>query len=176
MKLPLAYYGHPVLRKKTERINEINDELRQFVNDMIETMHAHNGIGLAAPQVLRSIALFITNVPTQNPDGTWTEGEACVYINPKVLEISEELVEVSEGCLSIPKLYGTLIRPSHVKFEATNLNGEQFSGELSGLFAQNFFHENDHLNGVLYIDRMKGKARQELEPRLRELKKKYHSS
>ena len=175
MKLQLVYYGNPVLRKKTERVNEINDELRQFVADMIETMHAHNGIGLAAPQVNRSISLFVTFVPTQRPDGTWVEGEERVYINPKVIEISKEMVEVSEGCISIPKLYGTLERPKWVKFEATNLQGELFTGEFDGLFAQNFFHENDHLNGVLYIDRMKGKERQEMENKLREIKKKYNS-
>ncbi len=174
MKLPIAYYGAPVLRKKAERINEINDELRQFVHDMIETMYANNGIGLAAPQVFQSIAVFVTNVPILQPDGTWKEGEVRVYLNPKILEIGTELVEVSEGCLSIPKLYGTLERPNFVKFEATDLNGELFSGEFMGLQAQNFFHENDHLNGVLYIDRMKGKARQDIEPHLRAIKKKYH--
>lgn len=173
MKLPLAYYGDPVLRKKTERVDEIDDELRQFVHDMFETMEVENGIGLAAPQVHRSISLFVTHVPIQQPDGKWIEGEYRVYINPKILEVGDELVEVTEGCLSIPKIQGTFLRPNYVKVEATDLEGNRFTRELTGLMAQNFCHENDHLNGVLYIDRMKGKARQEIEPYLREIKKKY---
>lgn len=174
MKLPLAYYGNPILRKKCERVDGIDDELRQFVADMIETMNEENGMGLAAPQVHRSKALFITQVPIEGPDDTWLPGILRIYINPKILWVSEEQWEHSEGCLSIPKLYGKVKRPIKVRIEYTDMLGNRLTEEFVGLEASAVLHENDHINGVLYIDRMKGKERQEIEPRLREIKKKYN--
>ncbi len=174
MKLPLAYYGDPVLRKKTTRINAINDELRQLVADMIETMHAANGIGIAAPQVHHSLSLFIICVPTEGPDDTWIPGKLYVFLNPKIISVSEELWEHVEGCLSIPKLYGKVTRPLKVKVEYTDLEGNRLTEDFSGLEGSAVMHENDHINGVLFIDRMKGKERQEIEPLLREIKKKYY--
>ncbi len=175
MKLPLAYYGNPVLRKKAMPVAEINDEIRQLVRDMIETMQVVKGWGLAAPQVHHSLALFITHVCYENSEGVWIPGKLRVFINPKIIEISKEQWEHSEGCLSIPKLYGKVERPIRVKFEALDIEGKTFSEELVGLEARAFLHENDHINGVLWIDRVKGKARQELEPKLREIKKLYQS-
>ena len=101
MKLPLAYYGDPILRKKGSRIEGIDDEMRQLVADMIETMNAENGIGLAAPQIHRSLALFIIQVPQEGPDDTWEPGQLYIFFNPKILSYSQELWECSEGCLSI---------------------------------------------------------------------------
>lgn len=173
MKLPLAYYGDPILRKKTERIEHIDDNLRQFIKDMIETMEKENGMGLAAPQVHRSISLFITFVPVQGPDDTWLPGTMRVFINPKILEVSKEEWEHFEGCLSIPKLSGKVKRPLKVKVEYTDLEGNRLTDEFEGLEASCVFHENDHINGVLYIDRIKGKEREAMEPQLREIKKKY---
>lgn len=175
MKLPLTYFGNPILRKKAARVVEINDDIRQLIQDMIETMNVENGIGLAAPQVNQSLAIFITHVPIEGPDDTYQPGELRVFINPKIISVSEETWECSEGCLSIPKLYGKVVRPLKVTFEATGLDGKIFQGELTGLDARAFFHENDHLNGVLYIDRMDKKARQEIEPQLRDIKKRYAS-
>jgi peptide deformylase len=174
MKLPLAYYGDPVLRKKGARIEGIDDELRQLVNDMIETMNAENGMGLAAPQVHRSLALFITFVPVQQPDDTWEDGTLRVFINPKILAVSQEHWEHSEGCLSIPGVRGNVSRPVAVRIEFTDLEGNRLVEEFTGLEASAVFHENDHINGVLYIDRMKTKDRQAMESHLREIKKKYH--
>jgi peptide deformylase len=175
MKLPLAYYGHPILRKKAAAVKEINDEIRQFIQDMTETMQAENGWGLAAPQVHRSLAIFLTHVSYETPQKTWVPGKLRVFINPKILDISKEECDFSEGCLSIPGLYGKVNRPIRLTFEALDIEGKVFSEELLGLEARAFLHENDHINGVLWIDRVKGKARQELEPKLREIKKKYNS-
>lgn len=175
MKLPLAYYGNPILRKKGERVNEINDEIRQLIRDMEETMFAHDGIGLAAPQVKLSLTLFIINVPTQAADGQWIPAETRVFINPKILEHSEEEWLRGEGCLSIPNVYGTVSRPLKIKVEATDLEGKVFVEEFSGLPARTIMHENDHINGVLFIDRVRGRERQELEPYLRDIKKKLGS-
>ena len=104
MQLPLAYYGNPILRKKCQRIEKFDDKLRQLAKDMEETMNVHNDIGLAAPQVQVSLAIFITNVPIEvGPDQT-EPGITRVFINPKILEYSEEEWLRGEGCLSIPQV------------------------------------------------------------------------
>lgn len=173
MKLPLAYYGNPILRKRVASIEGIDDEMRQLVKDMLETMEANNGAGLAAPQVHRSIALFLTNIDVPGPDGEWLPGKLRVCFNPKILAVSDEEWEWSDGCLSIPKLWGKITRPVRVDVEYTNLEGERIQETLFGPEAWCFLHENDHLNGVLWIDRLKGKARQEIEPKLRAIKNQY---
>ena len=173
MKLPLAYYGDPILRKKGMRVDEINDELRQLINDMEETMLSHDGLGLAAPQVSRSLALFITNIAKQVGPDEWVPGQTRVFINPKILEYSDEEWFRGEGCLSIPGVYGPVQRPMRIKVEATDINGERFTQEFSGLEARAIMHENDHINGVLFIDRIRGKEREKMEPELRAVKKKF---
>lgn len=176
MIIPLAYYGDPILRKKGARIEKMTDDLAQLVNDMIETMRAHNGIGLAAPQVHRSLALFITEVPrivsddTEDPE--WEPGELKIYINPKIITHSPDVWLRDEGCLSIPGIIGTVQRPVDITIEATNLEGVQFQEQLSWLEARAFMHENDHINGVLYIDRLHPKDRSKLEHDLQAIKKK----
>ena len=175
MKLPLAYYGNPILRKKGAPVLEITDEIRNLVNDMAETLYDHeNGIGLAAPQVHQSLALFITRIPYRDEDGTWHDGEVQVFINPKILSVSDELSIREEGCLSIPGIYGEVVRPHSVRVTATDLEGNTFEMEESGLGARCILHENDHINGVLFFDRMHGKARKNLEPKLQAIKKKYN--
>lgn len=175
MKLPIAYYGNPILRKKCKEIEAVNDEIRQLVQDMIETLIEHNGIGLAAPQVNHSLRLFITAVPIEQPDGKWLPGKLRVFINPKILWVSESLEFHSEGCLSIPKLYAEVERPVKVKIQATDLDGNLFEEEFAGLEGRCILHENDHINGVLYIDRIHKKERKKLEPALQEIKKKLNS-
>lgn len=177
MKLPLAYFGNSILRKKCERVAEITPEIRQLVKDMEETMIAHDGIGLAAPQVCHSLALFITSVPNQdNEDQPMQPGELRVFINPKIIEYSDEQWIRGEGCLSIPGIYGSVIRPLRIKVEAMDLEGKIFIEEFSGLQARAIMHENDHINGVLFIDRVRGKERQEMEQPLKDLKKKFAKS
>lgn len=178
MQMPLSYYGDPVLRKKTSRIDEITDEIRKLVPDMVVTMHANNGIGLAAPQVGRSISLFITEVPvnvSENPhEAKWEPGKLRVFINPKIMAHSEEQWVYNEGCLSIPGLYGDVVRPVGVVVRATDLDGNEFEETLTWLDGRAVMHENDHINGVLFIDRIHGQAREELEPTLQEIKHKFH--
>lgn len=173
MILPLAYYGNPILRKKCKRVEAIDDDLRKLVADLEETMFAHDGIGLAAPQVGIDLTLFVRNIPTQTSHDQWVPGKTEVFINPKILEYSQEKDWRGEGCLSIPNLYGEVERPSRIKVEYTNMEGNRVTAEYSGLKARNIMHENDHLNGVLFIDRIYGKERQEMEQTLREIKKKY---
>lgn len=175
MKLPIRYYGDPALRQKAEPILEITEEIRQLAADMIETMLATNGIGLAATQVGKMVRLFISNVDYEDEQGEVHLGEPLVYINPELSEMSEIIVERSEGCLSIPKLYAPVARPLTCSVEAIDLEGKPFRRECYGYLARNIMHENDHLNGVLYIDRIKGKRRKELEPELRRIKQQYYT-
>lgn len=173
MKLPILYYGNPILRQKVSRIDQIDNDLRQLVADMHDTVIAHNGVGLAAPQIGRSIAVFITLIPQHPDDDTTIPGELKVYINPKILEHSQETWACQEGCLSIPKFWDIVERPLKIKVEATDLNGNKFTEELTGYDAHVIMHENDHLNGVLFIDRLPPKRRRELDGFLKEVKKKY---
>src|SRR4051812_33686894 len=132
MKLSLAFYGNPILRKKGARVTEINDEIRQLVADMIETMRLNNGIGLAAPQVGRSLALFVTEVPIRvenELEEKWLPGKVRVFINPKLTNPSENLWLRGEGCLSIPNLYAEVERPVTVTVKATDLDGNEFEEE-----------------------------------------------
>lgn len=174
MKLKLAYYGNPVLRKKATLINEITPEIKQLVEDMIEAMDEKDGIGIAAPQVNFSLALFLTRVPLEK-DSEKNQGEVRIFINPKILNYSEESDSFSEGCLSIPKLYGDVTRPIYIKVEATDLEGNRFTENFSGLAARVIMHENDHINGVLFIDRLDPKEKKLNELKLREIKKRYHT-
>jgi peptide deformylase len=180
MPLPLAYYGDPVLRKKAAPIDEITDEIRQLVRAMKETMEANDGCGLAAPQVHHSVALFITCIPryveseNEDEEEKMIPGELRVFINPKIISYNDEIWACQEGCLSIPKLRETVERPAKVVIEATDLEGNRFTEEFHEFDAHVMMHENDHLNGVLYIDRLSLKRKKEIEAELKEIKKKYY--
>lgn len=173
MKLPLAYYGNPILRKKCKPVAIVDEEILQLVRDMEETLVAHDGCGIAAPQVFKDLALFLIKDVHQNEAKEWVYDPTRVYINPKILGYTEEVWTCKESCLSLPKMSGAVTRPVAIKIEATDLNGNRFVEELTGLHARIFLHENDHINGVLYIDRVKGEEREGLEPRLRKIKQEY---
>jgi peptide deformylase len=175
MKLPLAYYGDPILRVKCSQVKEINDDIRQLVNDMIETLEEYKGAGLAAPQVHRDLALFMTFAPVRDPENPekWLKPRLRVFINPKIISYSKDESVWGQGCLSIPKIFGDVRRPFTIVVTATDLDGNSFTEEFSDYEAQAVMHENDHINGVLFIDRLEMRERKKLEPQLRELKKKY---
>lgn len=175
MLLPLAYYGNPILRKKAQNIEKITPEIRQLVSDMIETVKEQNGVGLAAPQVHQSVALFIILAPIEQPDGTFLFTDLHIFINPKITSASKEMCTHGEGCLSIPKLYSDVDRPETITVKAMDLEGNEFEKEFHGYVARQIMHENDHLNGILFIDRIHGKRRKELEPALQAIKKQYAS-
>lgn len=146
--------GHPTLRKVAKKVDpkEIVDPLfQQLIDDMFETMYAAPGVGLAAPQVNVSKRLFVMDVgeDDEHPDG----GEY-VVINPKI-ELAEDEVEMTEGCLSVPGYVGEIPRFSHVAVSGLDRNGHKIRLEGKGMFAQALQHEIDHLNGVLYIDKAK---------------------
>jgi len=145
MKLPIVVYGDPVLEKKGAKIKEINDEIKQLVEDMYETMKAAPGIGLAAPQVGKSLQLAIIDLSAgENPE------ERIVLINPEIVE-EEGLQKEEEGCLSFPGIFGFVERPERVKVKYTDIDGTEKTIEAEGLLARALCHEIDHLNGILFI-------------------------
>lgn len=171
MRLPVLIYGDPLLRKRCAPIEKVTEEIQQLARDMIETMDAADGIGLAASQVGQLVRLFVCRSYIITADGRWAMTEPKVYINPKLTDHSKETIEDDEGCLSIPRLRGNVVRPLKVTIEALDINGNPFREELEGYNARIRMHENDHINGVLYIDRMSEKDRKALEPALQKIKK-----
>lgn len=170
--LPLAYYGNPILRMKAKPVEKIDQEIEQLVKEMEVVMDQHDGIGIAAPQVNRSLRLFLVRAPIKNDLGEWENGPTEVFINPTLSAPSEDTWMREEGCLSIPRIYGDVERPLTITVEATDLSGQLFTKTYTGLEARIIMHENDHLNGVLFIDRMDKGSRKQLEPSLQALKKK----
>lgn len=151
--LPLAYYDDPILRRKADPITEITDDLRTLITEMIDTMDACNGLGLAAPQIHHSIRLFIIRIPIETPNGLEL-GDYKVFINPEISNPSSNTWKASEGCLSIPSIHGDVERPHEITIEYTNLNGERIKEQVAGWQARVIMHENDHINGVLFIDHL----------------------
>ena len=152
-------YPHPALRWKSKPIQEINDDLRRIVAEMFELMYTAKGIGLAANQVGLPYRLFILNL-TGDPE---EKDEETVFINPEILK-RKGTTEGEEGCLSFPGLYGQVKRAAKIDVEAFDLNGQCFEYSLDELAARAVQHETDHLDGVLFIDRMAETARREVDP------------
>ncbi len=169
MLLPLVYYGDRQLRASSQPILEITPEIRALVENMIETMDARHGIGLAAPQVGYLLRLFVLRNYIENAEGDLSVSEPRVYINPKLSQPSSETEIASEGCLSIPGIRGDVERPLSILVEATDLEGNRFEERVVGYNARVRMHENDHLNGVLFIDRMDPDSRRKLEPLLKQI-------
>lgn len=143
----IRIYGDQVLRKKSATVVDFNDELSDLAEQMIDDMIEKDGVGLAAPQVGRSIKLIIT-------DHTAGDEEPLVFVNPEITWSSEETNPYNEGCLSIPNINIDIIRSSSISVTAQNLDGEEFVMErVEGLLARVIQHEVDHLNGILFVDR-----------------------
>ena len=172
----MRYYGDQILRKTAKPIEEITDEIREICANMVETMLHYDAIGLAATQVGYLLRIFVSNVASEDANGELHLGAPKVYINPTLSNPSEALVERTEGCLSIPKFYPPILRPLSIDLTATDSSGQKFQEKCYGYQARNRMHENDHLNGILMIDRIKGKRRTEIEPTLRRIKQAYYEN
>jgi peptide deformylase len=174
----IVIYGDPVLRKKGKQINKITDEIRAFAEDMIETMHEAHGVGLAAQQVGEAIQLTVIDVSDSEnrPSRMWIDGEEVdpkehmplILINPE-LELSRETEIGAEGCLSFPEVTADISRAEHVKVTALDLDGKPVSFEAEGLLSRAVQHETDHLNGILFIDRMSSASKVTLASKLKKL-------
>lgn len=175
MVLEVRKYGDPILRKRGAEITEITDELRKLIEDMFDTMYDARGIGLAAQQIGEALQLALIDVTgvedrpsTLKLDGKEVDVEEympIVIINPKLTPIGDP-VAGPEGCLSFPEIYGDVTRPESIHVKALDEEGDVIEFECGGLLARAIQHETDHLNGILYIDRMTSATKQELQPEL----------
>lgn len=154
MLMDVTYWGNQILRKQTELILDINDEIKELVENMYETMYETNGIGLAAPQVGKSLRLFIVSVPPNDDCEKREEYFEEVCINPELTPLKGKKIIMEEGCLSIPGISEDVERPEKVHLKYTNLAGEIKEIEAEGLLARCFQHEYDHLFGKLFVDRL----------------------
>ncbi len=140
--------GDPILRKECKPVKEMNERMKILVGDMFDTMYEAEGVGLAGPQVGILRKIFVVDIGTEEPD-------PMVFINPEILEKSGEQTG-SEGCLSVPGYQGEVTRAEHIKVRALNENMEPFELEAEGLLARCIQHEEDHLHGTLYVDKVNG--------------------
>jgi peptide deformylase len=178
MILEIVKYGHPVLRKKGERIESVTPEIKKLIADMFETMEANHGVGLAAQQVgvAKQLTVIDVRAVTDRPSTLELDGKPAdvasimplVLINPVVTPAGEAATG-GEGCLSFPEIFADVSRPGTVDVQALNAKGKLVSFRCGGLLARAVQHETDHLNGILFIDRMDKKTKTELQPELDDL-------
>ena len=164
----IVKYGDPVLRTKGKRLETIDDEIRILAADMLETMYEANGVGLAAQQVGRALQLTVIDVSDaeSRPSRMWVEGKEVdpkdhmplILVNPE-LQLDNEVETGTEGCLSFPEITAEIPRAAKVKVKAQDLNGNRVEFEAAGLLGRAVQHETDHLNGILFIDRMSSAAK-----------------
>src|SRR5215470_13627648 len=180
MILPILEYGDPILRAKGKRIEEIDDRIRELAANMIETMHAAHGVGLAAQQIGEALQLTVLDISavedrpsTLKLNGKDTDPKSpmpLVLINPEI-EVRGETEVGVEGCLSFPEITGDIERGQSVIVRAQTLEAGEIQIEASGFLARAIQHEGDHLNGILFIDRMGSAAKAALSSRLKRLQK-----
>ena len=165
---PILCVPDPRLKEVSAPVETFDDDLRQLVADMFETMYDANGIGLAAIQIGVAKRLLVIDLQPEDPDAEPvacdhdghdhthqpTKREPRVFINPEILETSEELATYNEGCLSIPEIYAEVDRPARCRARWQDLDGGKHEAEMDGLLATCLQHEMDHLNGILFIDHL----------------------
>ena len=147
--MQIVHYPHPALRHVAKPVREVNEEIRRIAREMLGLMYGAKGIGLAGPQVALPIRLFVLNPKSDDPD----RKEERVFINPEVVE-RKGLVEEEEGCLSLPGVYAKLKRAERIKVRALDPTGATFELEAEGIAARAIQHEVDHLQGILFIDKL----------------------
>lgn len=180
MKRPIVKYGSAVLRAKGKRVANVDEKIRALASDMLETMHGANGVGLAAQQVGEALQLMVLDVSEveDRPSTLRLNGEdvalemamPLVLLNP-TLALGRETEPGPEGCLSFPEITGDIDRAIGVSATAETLDGETLAIEATGLLARALQHEVDHLNGILFIDRMSSVSKASLASRLKRLQK-----
>jgi peptide deformylase len=178
MILPIVKYGHPALRQKGARIESVTPEIKKLIADMFATMEENHGVGLAAQQVgvAKQLTVIDVRAVTDRPSTLELDGKPAdvagfmplVLINPEIVP-SGEPATAGEGCLSFPEIFAEISRPGTVDVKALDAKGKPISFRCGGLLARAVQHEADHLNGLLFIDRMDKKTKAELQPELDEL-------
>lgn len=172
--LSIVHFPAPILRRRTDPVPEVTEQVQAVARRMIELMYEAEGIGLAAPQVGLPWRMFVAHVPESDDrrldaDPAQATAEPMVCINPRLCEPERDLVPFEEGCLSLPEITGEVRRPSAITMTALDIEGKQFTIRASGLLARCWQHETDHLDGVLIIDRMTPPSRLRNRNAVREL-------
>lgn len=175
MILPVVRFGHPALRQKGARIESVTLTIKQLIADMFETMYAHKGVGLAAQQVGQPLQLTVIDVrgATDRPSSLELKGQPAdvhdfmplVLINPEIERVGDS-IPGAEGCLSFPEIFADIMRPEFAEVKALNETSKPIGFRCGGLLARAVQHEVDHLNAILFIDRMEKKTKEELRPEL----------
>lgn len=178
MVLEITQYGNPILRQRCRPVTEVDDNLRKLADNMLETMADANGVGLAAPQIDRDIRLAVVDVShdpecisflkVNGQDADLASIMPLVFINPE-LEFGKQKESELEGCLSIHNIRAEVRRPAAIKAKLPQLDGSVLEIETDGLLARAIQHETDHLNGVLFIDRLPAVTKLSLKNRLKQL-------
>ena len=148
--------GDEILRKKSREVESIDDKIREILDDMVETLHKYNGVGLAGPQIGILKRIIVIDL--------YDDERPMKLINPAIVK-EKGKQEVEEGCLSFPNQYGKIIRPAEVTVEALNENGEKVKIKAKELLAQALCHEIDHLNGILFVDKILPGTLEYVEPK-----------
>ena len=157
--LPILNFPDPRLRTKAIPVEVVDDQIRTLAADMLETMYAAPGIGLAASQVDRHIQLIVMDLSEE-------KNQPMVFINPRITPLTEDTQPYEEGCLSVPQIFDKVERPARVKIEALDLDGKTFTLEADGLLAVCIQHEMDHLDGKLFVDYLSPLKRQRIREKI----------
>jgi len=180
MTLPLSYFGSPILREVAKPITEFTPEVEKLGKDMIATMREEIGIGLAGPQIGKSLRIFVMDIPLDmdtdedgQPYNPFLKGPL-VVINPEIEALDELDEESEEGCLSIPDIKGKVFRPFSIELKFQDVKGEPQEMKLSGLAARCVQHEHDHLNGILFIDYLSSVKKMSIKGKLKRIKQQYN--
>ena len=156
--LKVARMGHPVLRvraREVERGELKLSPMQKLIDDMIDTMHEYHGVGLAGPQIHEGLRIFVAAIAPEAEEPLASEDEPMVFINPIVTPVGDEVIEEWEGCLSIPDLRGRVPRPRSIRVTAMDRHGGKIDIMSHDFPARVIQHETDHLDGVLFLDRMR---------------------
>lgn len=169
--MEIVKYGHPALRWKAKELTELTPDFKATVRAMFDLMYEARGIGLAATQVGLPYRFFVVNT-TADPKET---EEELVFINPEIIR-KKGNAEAEEGCLSLPELYGHVARAEEIVLEAYDIDGQAFEMECSEILARVIQHENDHLDGVLFIDRMRPDEVEELQANIDDIETQFRQT
>lgn len=171
MILPIYAYGNPVLKRRTEEIDSEYPDLHDLIKNMWDTMYNADGVGLAAPQVGRSVRLFIVDTEQLEKEEPDAPGIKKVFINAQIVEENGDNWTYEEGCLSIPNVRGDVERQSYIKIEFQDENFETYIEEFSGVNARVIQHEYDHIEGILFTEKLKPIKRSMVRRKLDQLRK-----
>lgn len=169
MILPIVAYGHPVLKHKAEEIESDYPDLQQLIKDMFKTMYHSEGVGLAAPQINRSIRLFVIDADAFHETYPEAKDFKKVFINPEIIEYSEDTWIFREGCLSLPDMNEDVVRPNKITINYLDENFVEHEEEFDGIKARIIQHEYDHLEGKVYVDRVAPMRKMMIKNKLRNI-------